>query len=736
MHKLSYAYPDVSPILTTSTMSLSYPNGSEILEHPSFPFPSSTTTPLSSLVFLTDAIYDQCTSTQGQVQVKDIIGLIRNDPNQSVSTALGLPSQGIESLFLQQQNDDANTTRGTTITKQGLLALFEATRVSNSSSIRSSTPGVTGTSALNAGSSSLLQLPPIGTTTAATTAVGNEDPSPDNSPRTVGNQLVNRAQVRGVPFPNLPPDNMTLPPKAPKHPLPRSPKRKKFTVGVEGGHVRADARGRYAEVLRVDPNNTDALEHIGFFYVNDNQPTKALQALNRARALGCDNLRLWRSTGKAHYLKWRLKWSKLETPLGSTLVPLKSILLHMPDDEHLQAAHLAYERCTKFHLFVPDSKFWHELAEVYFHFKAYEGAFGVVRHITRDDPKYVHLSHVVVMCGVMYFRLKQYAKSIACWERVLHDPPFQFKERNVLFILGRLHMLNNNVEKSTTCFEEVYDFVRKRNLQVSEEQASRVQSARDYVQDPDTWYDEANKYMDNGYYEMAHDAFQMALKYSIDIDAKLGVPDYSREHLKNIWVGIGRTWAFRNDSTKTLDALVEAQAARPYDYYVRAGLTQIDPDSDKWAGVFVMESKHALMLTRLVRGHLERQRVRREKRIMGNAATKMARIFRGVRWRIRLKGLYLTLIDRRRNVRTRRSRALVKMQSIGRMLRVRNQYFRTKMAALKISSGIRGLLGRTKALRRRNEVMEAIRRRNNRAATRIQCAARGFALRCVGGGGG
>jgi hypothetical protein len=36
-------------------------------------------------------------------------------------------------------------------------------------------------------------------------------------------------------------------------------------------------------------------------------------------------------------------------------------------------------------------------------------------------------------------------------------------------------------------------------------------------------------------------------------------------------------------------------------------------------------------------------------------------------------------------------------------------------------------------LRRRNEVMEAIRRRNNRAATRIQCAARGFALRCVGG---
>ena len=202
-----------------------------------------------------------------------------------------------------------------------------------------------------------------------------------------------------------------------------------------------------------------------------------------------------------------------------------------------------------------------------------------------------------------------------------------------------------------------------------------------------------------------------------------------REHLKNIWVGLSRTYAFRKMYDKSLECMVEAQACRPYDYYVRESLVAMDPNPEKWNDVFLMESKHALSLSRYVRGHLERQRIRRERKIMGAAATKMARIFRGVRWRVRLKSLYLTLVDRRKNVRTRRSRALIRMQSIARMLKIRNEFFRTKMAALKISSGIRGLLGRTKALRRRNEVMEMIRRRNNRAATIVQCCARGFALR-------
>ena len=683
--------------------------GSALLsEQSSFPFPPSTghTQPVSSLLFITDAIYDQCpSSADGTVQIKDVIALIQNDPNRSVALALGLPAQGIERLFPDQQSSNpSNPTPATTITRAALLALFQATRT---------TPPSAASSLAVDSTASLL----------------SPDSDDDDTPDPAVLLALRRQQVRGVPFPNLPPHNMLLPPKAPKNPLPRSPKRKQFTIGIEGGNVRADARGRYTEVLRVDPNNTDALEHIGFFYVNDNQPSKALQALNRARTLGCDNLRLWRSTGRAHYLKWRMTWSAIESPLGETSIPMKRILLQMPDDEHLQAAHLAYERCTKFHLFVPDSKFWHELAQVYFHYRAYEGAIGVVRHITRDDPNYSQMSEIVVMCGVIYFRLQRYAESIECWTKVLHDPPHGLKERNVLFILARLHTLNGDIDKSTTSIEEVYDFVRKRNLQVSEEQHSRVKSARDYVQDPDTWYDECRHYIRNGYYEMAFDAFTMALKYSLDVDAKLGVPNYSREHLKDIWVGVSRTWAYRGDATKALEAMVEAQAARPYDYYVRDSLAQMDPHPDQWTDVFMMESKYALLLTRLVRGHLERQRLRREKRIMSAAATKMARIFRGVRWRVRLKGLYLTLVDRRNSVRKKRTRGITLVQSVGRMLRNRNIFHRKKLAALKISSGIRGLLGRTKALRRRNEVMEQIRRRNNRAATCIQSAARGFALR-------
>jgi hypothetical protein len=173
---------------------------------------------------------------------------------------------------------------------------------------------------------------------------------------------------------------------------------------------------------------------------------------------------------------------------------------------------------------------------------------------------------------------------------------------------------------------------------------------------------------------MAYDALNIAYKYSVDMDSKLGVPNYSRENLKKIWVGISRTWAFRGEPSKALEAMIEAQAVRPYDFYVRDSLIQMDPNPDQWTDIFHMESKHALMLTRLVRGHLERQRLRRERRIMGNAATKMARIFRGVRWRVRLKGLYLTLVDRRRNVRAKRNRALLKLQSIGRMSKARNNY--------------------------------------------------------------
>jgi tetratricopeptide (TPR) repeat protein len=215
---------------------------------------------------------------------------------------------------------------------------------------------------------------------------------------------------------------------------------------------------------------------------------------------------------------------------------MKKILLRMPDDEHLQAAHLAYERCTRFHLFVPESKFWHELAEVYFHYRAYEGSMDVLVHITRDDPKYDHLGDVIFMCGIMYYRLKKYKESIECLKKVLHSPPKGWKERNILFLLARLHNLNGEDVFSNQSYEEVYDFVRKKNLQVSEEQRSRVHSTRDYVQDPDTWYRESCLYARSGYYELAEDALNMALKYSYDVDAKLGVPNYSREKLKEIWV--------------------------------------------------------------------------------------------------------------------------------------------------------------------------------------------------------
>jgi tetratricopeptide (TPR) repeat protein len=331
--------------------------------------------------------------------------------------------------------------------------------------------------------------------------------------------------------------------------------------------------------------------------------------------------------------------------------------------------------------------------------------------------------------ATVYFRLGRYAESIHCWKRVLHSPPEHMKERHVLFVLARLHELNGDQKAAGECFEEVYDFVRKFNLQVSAEQYSRVKSTREYVADADTWLDHARVLMQRGYYFMVEDALRVALDKQRDQDAAHGVLDYPKENLKEIWVALARSHCFRLDADQALQALIKAQEARPYDYYVRQSLMDIDPAPEKWSDLFVMESAYALILTRLVRGFLERQRLRRERRVMGAAATKMARIFRGVRWRIRLKGMYLQLIERRSRVRTRRNWALLKMQSIGRMIKTRNEFIDYKHAALVISSGVRGMIGRTRAMRRRNEIMEAIRRRNNRAATTVQACARGFALR-------
>ena len=516
--------------------------GSEILEQPSFPFPPSLpngVTPLPSLVFLCDALIQQCPKQDidGSIRIKDVIDLIKNDPSHSVASALGLEdNQGIDLLF-------PSVTIKSVITRDGLVAVFQQSHsVTSSTLLSNATSTILGENSLTAiqKASSSSQDNPIESDTIINDTNKKNDNNDDDDDITTTTTttttttstpiIINqrRADVRGVPFPKPPPNNMTLPPKAPKNPPIRSPKRRRHSISREGGNIRADARGRYMEVLREDPNNTDALEHIGFFYVDANQPEKALESLNRARTLGCDNLRLWRSTGKAHYLKWRQTWKNVESELGSPHIPMHQIIKKMPDDEHLQAAHLAYERCTKFHLFVPDSTFWHELGTIYFHFRAYEGAFNVFKHITRDDPKYLQLNEVVLTCGIMYFRLQKYEESITCFTKLLHSPPHDIKERNVLFILGRLHQLNNNKEQSQASFEEVYDFVRKRNLQVSDEQRSRVESTRDYIQDPDTWYNECKLYVRNGLYELAEDAFNQGLKYSKDEDAKLGTPLYSR----------------------------------------------------------------------------------------------------------------------------------------------------------------------------------------------------------------
>ena len=637
--------------------------------------------------------------------------------------------------------------------------------------------------AISGESSSSLHLPPIGLSDSPsmhTLKSGGSSlllPTSDmqsavSMPMTPNDSIRSRTprSVRDSPVPPLPKVSRTLtsnmhpkrsgllPPPPPKNPPPKLPARGKHTVTVmrtpgsapkskrkrgrrsspgavpgvdnkSGGNYRPDARGRYAEVLQEDPNNIDALEHIGYFFVKSRQPKKALDALNRAHRLGCDNCRLWESTGRAHFLLWRRRWMKLETDLGSTEIALKRILDEMPGEAHLETSYQAYERCTKFSSFNPGSNFWFELANVYFHYGAYEGTLAMLANLTRDDPNFHKLSEVIAMVGTVYFRMGEYEKSIHCWKRVLHAPPEHMKERHVMFILARLHELNGDHDSARACFEEVYDYVRKFNLQVSAEQYSRVKSTREYIADADTWLDHARILMKRGYYLMVQDALRVALDKATDQDASLGVLNYPKEKLKEIWVAMARSHCFRLEPDEALHALVKAQEARPYDFYVRESLMDIDPEPEKWSDLFVMESAYALVLTRLVRGFLERQRLRREMSIMGAAATKMARIFRGVRWRIRLKGLYLQLVERRTRVRKRRNWAILKMQSIGRMIKMRNEFIDYKEAAIVISSAVRGMIGRTKALRRRNEIMEAIRKRNNNAAILIQACARGFALR-------
>ena len=140
------------------------------------------------------------------------------------------------------------------------------------------------------------------------------------------------------------------------------------------------------------------------------------------------------------------------------------------------------------------------------------------------------------------------------------------------------------------------------------------------------------------------------------------------------------------------------RAAMPYDAFVRN-----EPEKSvskmRWRHIFQMETEYAIWIQAAIRRFLAKLRVARSRKVLGTAAQKMQRIFRGMRWRMRMKVMYSDLARRREIVNQRRMGAILKLQAIFRMIVAKRYLRRFVQAAIVIEAGVRGLIGRNRTLR-------------------------------------
>jgi tetratricopeptide (TPR) repeat protein len=493
-----------------------------------------------------------------------------------------------------------------------------------------------------------------------------------------------------------------------------APIRRKSMDGEDEDAEKPVILGRYEQALKTNPDDLEALEHLGVFLVGTDDGNKCIEVLSKAIDLGSKSVNVLKALGQAHFLMWRK---------------------NTREDAHLIAAYKAYEHCCRVMAKQKNideslqADVLLELAWVYFFYGTYEGALKMLANVMMEVPLYNKMDEAMILNAACLWRLELYQESIKYWEHVMNNPPDPYKARHVVFIIGRMYQKLGRLPDASQAFEETFAEMRKKNFIPYD-----IQTTRTFVNTPDTWVNMGKLHMEQGFWEQAIDMILEGADKAKDIDAQFGVEDYDREKLKDLYLSLFKCYTEVGNHTKALKALDSAHTAQPYDHVVRALLLEHTLDEDqleKWTHYFDVEERFSVKLQKIFRGNRGRAFARKNIKFENETVTKIQRRFRGLRTRRRFLKTWKVLKARNDRVVRKRNQAILKVQACLRMFNGRCRYLVQRKSLITIQSSFRGMMGRSRAMRARAAKMEKVNERRRRAAVQIQSSFRGFRLRMV-----
>ena len=511
-----------------------------------------------------------------------------------------------------------------------------------------------------------------------------------------------------------------------------TPVRRNSSMGMldvedgEGDKERPVIVGRYEQALKANPEDLEALEHLGVFLVGTEDIDKCIEVLTKAIDLGSKSPQVFRAIAGANFEMWKR---------------------NQKEEKYLVNAHKYYEQCCRIMAKTAgtfDDAFQadvlYELARVYFYYGSFEGALKMLSNIMMEVPLYKQMNEVMLLNAACLWRLELYEESIKYWEHILENAPKPYAGRHIIFICARMYQKLGKMQDASMAFSEVFQESRKKNYIPFE-----IKTIRQFVNTPDTWTTVAKLHIERGFWHQAIDLLDVAIDKAIDIDAQFGIEDYDREKLKDLWYDLYTCYDVlegmsSNDNkelsqqylAKKLAALDSAHSAQPYDHIIRKLMIEknVDPAiKEKWTHYFDVEERFALKMQKVFRGNRGRSFARKKRKFETETVIKIQRRFRGMRARRRFLKIWKVLKARYDRQMKKRETSLLKVQATVRMFLDRSHLILKIKSAIIIQAGIRGMFGRMKALRQRAILMKRINERRRIMAIKVQATFRGFRLR-------
>ena len=238
--------------------------------------------------------------------------------------------------------------------------------------------------------------------------------------------------------------------------------------------------GRYEQALKANPEDLEALEHLGVFLVGTEDINKCIEVLTKAIELGSKDPQVYRAIASANFEMWK----KDQTV-----------------EEFLINSHKYYEQCCRImaksggsydDVFQADVLY--ELARVYFYYGSFEGALKLLSNIMMEVPLYKQMNEVMLLNASCLWRLELYEESIKYWEHILDNSPDPYTERDIIFICARMHQKLGKLQDASMSFSEVFQESRRKNFIPFE-----IKTVRQFVNTPDTWTNVARLHIKRGF---------------------------------------------------------------------------------------------------------------------------------------------------------------------------------------------------------------------------------------------